>query len=70
VLSETQTNVVKYICTLVRQINSTKSPASCIRTLAIMGKRHKPGEYAKSCARWSVCFCSQSGGSDSIGLLT
>jgi len=31
---------------------------------------HKSGKCAKSCARRSVCCCSQSGGGASIGLLT
>jgi len=31
---------------------------------------HKSGECAKSCARRSVCFCTQSGGGASIGLRT
>jgi len=31
---------------------------------------HKSGECAKSCAGRSTCFCSQSGGVASIGLLT
>jgi hypothetical protein len=49
-------------------LNSTKSPASGA------GNNSKPrlmsGECAKSYARRSVCFCSQSGGGASIGLLT
>ena len=39
-------------------------------TLASLGRCHKSGECAKSCARRSVCLCSQSGGGASIGLLT
>jgi len=31
---------------------------------------HNSGQCAKSCARRSVCFCSQSGGGATIGLLT
>jgi len=31
---------------------------------------HKSGEDAKSFARRSACFCSQSGGGASVGLLT
>ena len=50
-------------------MNSTKSPDSGTRTFAIMGKCHKPGEWVKSCARKSVCFCSQSSGGVSIVLL-
>jgi hypothetical protein len=38
--------------------------------LASLGSCHKSGECAKSCARRSVCFCSQNGGGASIGLLT
>ena len=34
------------------------------------GKNHKSGYCAKSCARRSACFCSQSGGGAGIGLLT
>jgi hypothetical protein len=39
-------------------------------TLASLSWCHKSGQCAKSCARRSVCFCSQSGGGASIGLLT
>ena len=38
--------------------------------LASLGWRHKWGKCAKSYARRSVCFCSQSGGDASIGLIT
>jgi hypothetical protein len=38
--------------------------------LVSLGCCHKSGECAKSCARRSVCFCGQSGGGASIGLLT
>jgi len=38
--------------------------------LANLDLCHKSGECAKSCARRSVCFCSQSVGGASIGLLT
>jgi hypothetical protein len=39
-------------------------------TLASLGRCHKSGRCAKSCARRSLCFCSQSGGGAGIGLLT
>jgi len=38
--------------------------------LMSLGWCHKSGQCAKSCARISVYFCSQSGGGAGIGLLT
>ena len=37
--------------------------------LASLGRCHKSVDCAKSCALKYVCYCSQSGGSASIGLL-
>jgi len=39
-------------------------------TLESLGWCHKSGQCAKSCARRSLCSCSQSGGGAIIGLLT
>jgi hypothetical protein len=55
---------------LYSRSSSTKSPASGAGNVSEPRLMANSGECAKSCARRSVCFCSQSGGGASIGLLT
>ena len=66
---EIHKRILHIIAHWYRRINSTKSPASGIGTFEIMDKYPKPGD-AGSRDRVDLCFCSQSGGSVSIGLLT
>jgi hypothetical protein len=51
------------------RIYSTKSPSS-VAVNVREPRLSQVGECAKSCARSTVCLCSQSGEGASIGLLT
>ena len=72
VLAERYRGAVVFFCILPAYIAGVIPRSLQLQALilASLGSFHMSGQCAKSCARRSVCFCSQSGGGASIGLLT